>query len=75
MSRPAGTGTLAPVREDYIRELMAQKGVNTATVGRYIGYTRRRVQACLKSGLMTPRMIRGMARYFRVSEEEIRGAE
>ena len=73
MSRPAGTGTLAPVRSEHIRWLMAQKGVSTAVVGRYIGYTKRHVRSCLKNGMMTPRMVRAMARYFRVTEEEIRG--
>lgn len=73
MSRPVGTGSLAPVRSGYIRELMKQKGVSTAVVGRYIGYTKRHIRSCLNSGMMTPRMVRCMARYFRVTEEEIRG--
>ena len=73
MSRHEGTGSLAPVRSDYIRELMAQKGVNNTTLGRYIGYTKRHVRSCLKNGMMTPLMVSEIAKYFRVSEKEIRG--
>lgn len=73
MSRPVGTGSLAPVRSEYIRELMKQKGVNNATLGRYIGYTKRHVRNCLNSGMMSNLMVAELARYFRVSEKEIRG--
>lgn len=75
MSRHEGTGSLAPVRSCYIRELMKQKGVSTAVVGRYIGYTKRHIRSCLNNGMMTPMMVAELARYFRVSEKEIRGEE
>lgn len=75
MSRHEGTGSLAPVRSEYIRELMVQKGVNNATLGRYIGYTKRHIRSCLNSGMMSSLMVTEIARYFRVSEKEIRGEE